>query len=125
MSRFFYCKRECFKQLSPPNDFLHLDDAGLLLQGLLIALRANDADGCKSWLELCIEQLGREVAAEVESDWIVPLFTEGVLYFLAKHSLILRNLYSNRFLVYFLISHSIQGVLCLASIFDGFSLLAA
>ena len=39
-----------------------------LLQELLMALRANDVDGYKSWLALGIEELGREVAAEVESD---------------------------------------------------------
>ena len=44
-----------------------------LLQELLMALRANDADGYKSWLALGIEQLRREVAGEVESDWMVPL----------------------------------------------------
>ena len=44
-----------------------------LLQELLMALRANDADGYKSWLALGIEQLGREVAVEVESEWMVPL----------------------------------------------------
>jgi len=38
-----------------------------LLQELLMALRANDADGYKAWLALGIEQLGREVAGEVES----------------------------------------------------------
>jgi len=43
-----------------------------LLQELLMALRANDADSYKSWLALGIEQLGREVAGEVESDWTVP-----------------------------------------------------
>lgn len=37
-----------------------------LLQQLLMALRANDADGYKGWLALGIEQLGREVAAEVD-----------------------------------------------------------
>ena len=47
-----------------------------LLQELLMALRANDADGYKSWLALGIEQLGREVAGEVESDWMVPLLVE-------------------------------------------------
>lgn len=47
-----------------------------LLQELLMALRANDADGYKSWLALGIEELGREVAAEVESDWMVPLLVE-------------------------------------------------
>ena len=39
-----------------------------LLQELLMAVRANDADGFKTWLALGIEQLGREVAGEVESD---------------------------------------------------------
>jgi hypothetical protein len=41
-----------------------------------MALRANDADGYKSWLALGIEQLGRDVAAEVESDLMVPLLVE-------------------------------------------------
>ena len=38
-----------------------------LLQELLMALRANAADGYgyKSWLALGIEQLGRDVAGEV------------------------------------------------------------
>ena len=43
-----------------------------LLQELLMAIRANDADGCKSWLALGIEQLGRDVAGE----WMVPLLGE-------------------------------------------------
>ena len=47
-----------------------------LLQELLMALRANDADGCKSWLALGIEELGRDVVGEVESDWMVPLLVE-------------------------------------------------
>ena len=47
-----------------------------LLQELLMALRANDPDGYKSWLVLGIEQLGRDVAGEVESDWMVPLLVE-------------------------------------------------
>lgn len=38
-----------------------------LLQELLMALRSNDAVGYKSWLALGIEQLGRDVAGEVES----------------------------------------------------------
>ena len=41
-----------------------------------MALRANDADGYKSWLALGIEELGRDVAGEVESDWMVPLRVE-------------------------------------------------
>jgi hypothetical protein len=47
-----------------------------LLQELLMALRANDADGYKSWLVLGIEELGRDVAGEVESYWMVPLLVE-------------------------------------------------
>ena len=47
-----------------------------LLQELLMALRANDADGYKSWLALGIDKPGRDVAAEVESDWMVPLLVE-------------------------------------------------
>ena len=41
-----------------------------------MALRANDADGYKSLLALGIEQLGRDVAGEVESGWMVPLLVE-------------------------------------------------
>ena len=47
-----------------------------LLQELLMALRANDVDGYKSWLTLGIEQLGRDVAGEVESEWMVLLLVE-------------------------------------------------
>ena len=47
-----------------------------LLLELLIALSAVDADGNKSWLALGIEELGREVAVSVESDWMVPLLVE-------------------------------------------------
>ena len=47
-----------------------------LLQELLMALRANDAGGYKSWLALCIEELGRDVNGEVESEWMVPLLVE-------------------------------------------------
>ena len=48
-----------------------------LLQELLMALRANDADGYKSWLALGIEELGRDVAGDVESDWMVPILIES------------------------------------------------
>ena len=41
-----------------------------------MALRANDADGYKSWLALGIEHLGRDLAGEVESEWMVPLLME-------------------------------------------------
>ena len=47
-----------------------------LLQELLMALRANDVDGYKGWLALGIEELGRVVAGEVESEWMVPLLVE-------------------------------------------------
>ena len=39
-----------------------------LLQELLMALRANGADRYKSWLALEIEQVGRDVAGEVEPE---------------------------------------------------------
>ena len=42
-----------------------------LRQELLMAIRAKDTDGYKSWLALGIEEFGREVAGEVESEWIV------------------------------------------------------
>ena len=48
-----------------------------LLQELLMALRANDVDGYKSWLALGIEELGRDVAGDVESDWMVPILIES------------------------------------------------
>ena len=48
-----------------------------LLQELLMALRANDAESYKGWLAVGIEQLGRDVAGEVESDWMVPLLVEA------------------------------------------------
>ena len=41
-----------------------------------MGLRANDADGYKSWLAIGIEELGRDVAGEVESEWMVPLLVE-------------------------------------------------
>ena len=41
-----------------------------------MAVRVNDGDCYKSWLVLGIEQLGRELASEVESDWMVPLLVE-------------------------------------------------
>ena len=47
-----------------------------LLQELLMALRAKDVDGYKSLLALGIEELGGDVAGEVESEWMVPLLVE-------------------------------------------------
>ena len=41
-----------------------------------MALRANDADGYKAWLALGINELGRDVAGEVESEWMIPLLVE-------------------------------------------------
>ncbi len=48
-----------------------------LLQELLMALRANDADGYKGWLAIGIEERGRDVAAEIESYWMVLLLVEA------------------------------------------------
>ena len=39
-----------------------------MLLELLMVLRANNADGYKSWLALGIEELGRDVAGEVKPD---------------------------------------------------------
>ena len=47
-----------------------------LLQALLLSLRANDALSYKCWLALGIDELGEEVVAEVESEWMVPLLVE-------------------------------------------------
>ena len=47
-----------------------------MLQELLIALSANAADDYKAWLALGLEELGRDVAGEVESDSMVPLLVE-------------------------------------------------
>ena len=43
-----------------------------LLQELLMALRANGADGYKSWLAIGIDELGRDVAAKVEQEVMFP-----------------------------------------------------
>ena len=73
--RDFHCSGECSKQSLPTNDHRHSDDAGFAA-GVLIALSANDADSYKYWLILGIYELGRDVAGEVESEWIVPLLVE-------------------------------------------------
>ena len=62
-------------QLEPQTLVVEVEQL-VLLQELLMALRANDADGYKVWLTLGIEELGRDVAAEVESAWTVPLLVE-------------------------------------------------
>ena len=41
-----------------------------------MALRANDVHSYKSWLALGIEQLVRQVVAEVELEWMLPLLVE-------------------------------------------------
>ena len=46
-----------------------------LLQELLMALRANDADGYKSWFALGIEQLGKPSVIELLLDWMDPILT--------------------------------------------------
>ena len=43
-----------------------------LPQELLLALRANEAEGFKSWLALGIEELGRDVATDLGFDWMGP-----------------------------------------------------
>ena len=47
-----------------------------LLQELLLALRANDAEGFKGWLALGLDELGRQVVVELMQDWMSPLLTE-------------------------------------------------
>ena len=59
--RGFYCSGECSKQSLLKND-PRTQMTLALLQELLMALRANDADGYKSWLALGIEELGKDVA---------------------------------------------------------------
>ena len=41
-----------------------------LLQELLLALRANDAEGFKGWRALGLEELGRQVVIELIRDWM-------------------------------------------------------
>ena len=47
-----------------------------LLQEMLVALRAHDAEGFKRWLSLGLEELGRQVVIELMQDWMSPLLTE-------------------------------------------------
>ena len=44
-----------------------------LLQELLLALRANDAEGFKGWLALGLEELGRQVVVELMQDYPLTL----------------------------------------------------
>ena len=48
-----------------------------LLQELLLAQRANDAEDYKGWRALGLEELGRQVVLELMQDWMNPLLTEG------------------------------------------------
>ena len=57
------------------NDSRNSDDAGSAARAV-DGTKRNDADGYKAWLALGIEQLGRDVADEIESDWMVPLLIE-------------------------------------------------
>ena len=47
-----------------------------LLQELLLALRANDADSFFNWLSLGVQKLGEPVVTELMIKWIAPLKTE-------------------------------------------------
>ena len=47
-----------------------------LLQELLLAPRANDAEGFKGRMALGLEELGRRVVLELMQDWMSPLLTE-------------------------------------------------
>jgi hypothetical protein len=46
-----------------------------LLQELLLALRANDAEGFKGWLALGLKELGRQVVIKLMQVWMNPLLT--------------------------------------------------
>ena len=47
-----------------------------LLQKLLLALRAKDADCFFNWLSLGVQKLGGPVVTELMIKWIAPLKTE-------------------------------------------------
>ena len=59
-----------------------------LFQELLMALRANDVDGYKSWLVLGIEELGRDVLVRLSLTGWCPYWwkREGQAYGLAAGS---------------------------------------
>ena len=56
----------------PPAMTLDTQMTLALLQELVLALRANDAEGIKSWLALGIEELGRDVSTDLVFDWMGP-----------------------------------------------------
>ena len=75
--RGFYCSGECFRQSLLTNDTRHTDNAGPAV-GATDGTEGYDSVGYKSWLAIGVEQLGRDVAGEVESDWMVQVvFCEG------------------------------------------------
>ena len=47
----------------------------VLLQELLLALRANNPDDFKAWLSLGIERLGTPAVIELMVDWMDPILT--------------------------------------------------
>ena len=47
-----------------------------LLQELLLALRANDADSFFNWLSLGVQKREEPVVTELMMEWIAPLMTE-------------------------------------------------
>ena len=60
----------------PPAMTLDTQMTLALPQELLLALRANDAEGFKGWLALGLDELGRQVVVELMQDWMSPLLTE-------------------------------------------------
>ena len=47
-----------------------------LLTELLLALRANDPNGFRTLLEMCLDELGLDVVDELTRDFLVPLLSE-------------------------------------------------
>ncbi|WP_413744301.1 hypothetical protein [Synechococcus sp. MIT S9451] len=48
-----------------------------LLTELLLALRANNPDGFKHLLNLCLQELGPDAVDELTRDFLVPLLSEA------------------------------------------------
>ena len=48
----------------------------LLLSELIAALRVNDPDTFKQWLEGVAQDLGEHAVAELMLEWMVPLLTQ-------------------------------------------------
>ena len=60
----------------PPAMTLDTQMTLALLQELLLAVRANNAESFKGWLALGLEELGRQVVLEPMQDWMSPLLPE-------------------------------------------------